>query len=524
MSTTEKQTVNRKKPVERLFLWFIILATVGIVTAHLFFAIVRHIVNELPVDAWTITLGVIGLAAIFTFVAPRLSHILPEWLDGSAAAHPVKASLFVLLGLLTIVQIARISTFKADPNSSFWVLTPDETDHECGTSYFYAIELHDRGEQNIYLSDHYPALNRDIEPQTEIEGMNVEDAYQYPPQFLLLPKLLLTITHDFPTIRIIWFSLQIIGIAIVFLLLAHWVGEVTGRWMAILTPLVIVSPCALYAFQYTQFHFIAIALAIAGMLAFEKNYNALGGALLAIAILGKIFPVFLLILLLAKKRWKPLAWTALSGVILTLATLVIFGAAPFSAFINYQLPRIQSFAAFAFLDIWPELRTLFIADNFSPYGEIVKLSEMGIPGMTKAVASGFNIFFTVSLIGLTIYASYQLKSRVRRIQIWLAVVGLGSITSPAAWGDYIFLPAIWLLTTLAAESKDNRKLAIWFGICWIFFYILLGSTPLSTSPLPIFTYSLSIINFILLISLLTWILVRNIHLKPKLIRNRLEIK
>jgi len=32
--------------------------------------------------------------------------------------------------------------------------------------------------------------------------MKVEDPYQYPPQFLLLPKLMLAMTHHYPTIRI----------------------------------------------------------------------------------------------------------------------------------------------------------------------------------------------------------------------------------------------------------------------------------------------------------------------------------
>lgn len=516
MTTSVRLSFKHEKSVERLIIWFTILAIIGIVAAHLVVALVHNLSPELHLDAWTITLGAIGLAAVFTFMFPRLSHILPEWLDGSARAHPIRATLFSLMALLTIVQIARLSTHKSDPTTSWWILTADEafTEHECGTAYFHAVELHDRGEQNIYLADHYPILNRNISPHTEIEGLRVEDAYQYPPQFLLLPKLILTITHHYPTIRIIWFSLQFIGIVAVFLILAHWVGGITGRWMAMLAPLVIVSPSALYAYQYTQFHFIAIALAIAGMLAFEKKRNALGGALLAFAILGKIFPGFLLILLLIEKRWKPLIWTALFGIAFTLTTLAIFGSVPFSAFISYQLPRLQSFAAFAFLDTWPEMRFMLISLNFSPYGQIVRLGEMGIPGMTTTVASGLNSLSTLILIGLAIFASRHLRSRVNRVQIWLAIVGFASMMSPAAWADYIHLPALWLLTTFAAESKDNRKLAVWLGVCWIFFYFQVGTVPLGT--IPNITYTLSTINFILLFGLMVWVILRRPNLVPEM--------
>ncbi len=510
MTGLAKKRANHGTSIERLAICFTILATTGMVAFHLVAAIVRRVVPELPLAAWPITIGAIVIGATVSLAVPRLAGVLPEWLDGSARSHPARAALFALIALLAIVQTARISTHKTDPDTSWWILTTNElwTKHECGTAYFHAVELHDRGEKNIYHSDHYPGLNRDIESLTEFEGMKVEDPYQYPPQFLLLPKLMLAMTHHYPTIRIAWFSFQYIGIAAVFLLLAHWVGGTAGRWLAMLTPLVIASPAALSVFQYTQFHLAAIALAIAAMVGFEKQRNVLGGALLAFAILGKIFPGFLLILLLAEKRWKPLAWTFIFGVAFTLAALAVFGIAPFSAFITYQLPRLQSFSAFDFIDVWPEIRFELITANVSPYGQIVRLGEMGVPGMTSMVASGFNSLFTVTLIGLATVASRRLGSRVRRAQIWLAILGLASMASPAAWGDYITLPAMWLLTALAVNASANRKIAVGFGICWIFFYFLLGLVPLGTFPPPGITYTLSTINFLLLIGLMGWVALR----------------
>jgi hypothetical protein len=489
--------------IERQFAVFTLLAPLGIVAVHLTVAMVRRFIPELPFAAWPVTFGAIALAAL---AAPRCADRLPDWLDGSARMHRIKAVLFTAAAGLAIVQTARITTHRADPDSSYSILTSNEfwSKHECGTAYFHASELHDHGEKNIYHADHYPVLNRALEPQTGIEGMKVEDAYQYPPQFLLLPKTILAFTTHYPTIRMLWFSLQFIGAAAVFLLLARWVGGTSGRWMALLAPLVIVSPAALYAYQYTQFHFAAVVLAVAGMMAFEKNRNALGGALLAFAILGKIFPGFLVILLLAEKRWNPLLWTLAFGVFYTLAALAVLGLAPFSAFFSYHLPRLQSFSAFAFLETWPEVRFELITANLSPYGQVVKLGEMGVPGMTARFASAFNNLFTLTLIVTIIAAARHLTSRERRAQIWLAILGLASMASPAAWGDYIPLPAMWLLTILAARMGKNRLQAISAGTCWIFFYFLLGLVPLGSFPAPNITYALSTVSFLLLVGLLGW--------------------
>ncbi len=493
--------------IERTAVWFTLLTSVNMVALHLLAAIARRYLPESPVPIWRITAGIVALSAC---IAPFTSGIMPAWLDGSAKRHPFKTTLFVLLSTLTLVQTARITANRINPENTIAILTGNEfwTEHECGTAYFHACEMNDRGEENIYHADHYPVLNREVEPHTDFEGMKVEDAYQYPPQFLLFPKAILLFTHHYPTIRYVWFALQFLGIAAVFLVLARWVGGTTGRWMAMLSPLVIVSPAALYAYQYTQFHFMAIALGVAGMIAFEKNKNAFGGALLAFAIVGKIFPGFLAILLLAQRRWKPLAWTAAFGLLYTAAAMAILGLAPFHAFFSYQLPRLHSFAAFSFLETWPEVRFELITANLSPYGQIIRFGEMGLPGMTADIASTINSTFVVLLIGAIILFARKMTAKEERAKVWLGILGLASMASPAAWGDYIPLPAMWLLTLLAAEATKNRTLAIASGICWFLFYFLVGTVPLGNMPSPTITYALATLSFTFLVGLQGWVLVR----------------
>ncbi len=505
-----KTAKTRKPGIERRAVWFAITACLSIVTIHLLVTLLRRVVPGLPLAAWPITYGAIGLAAMASLAFPGFANRLPVWLDGTVRSHPVRVAAFSALALLAIVQTARLTTHMVDPDTPWWILTSNEfwTEHECGTAYFHAVELHDRGEKNIYHADHYPVLNREMTPHSEIQGMKVEDSYQYPPQFLLLPKLLLLTTDHYPTIRVLWFALQFIGVLGVLLLFARWVGGQHGRWMGMLSPIVIVSPAALYAYQYTQFHFIAIALAVAGMVAFEKQRNALGGALLAGAVLGKIFPGFLVILLIAERRWKAVAWTAGFGAAFTALALAVLGTDPFVAFFNYHLPRLYSFAAFSFLDTWPEVRFELLTANLSPYGQIMKLGEMGLPGMVSTMASGVNTLCTIALIGLSIRAAKRLDTNVRRAQVWLSILGLASLMSPAAWGDYVTIPAIWLLTTFAMEMRSNWRLAVLFGICGIFFYFLIGLVPVGGFPAQGITFAFSTLSFVLLVGLMAGSILR----------------
>ncbi len=172
-----KHPTIRKPQIERLSIWFTILATGGMVAAHLIAAIVRRFVPELPLAAWPITFGAIGLAAAVTLAAPRFARVLPEWLDGSARAHPAKAALFALIALTAIVQTARLSAHMTDQSTSWWILTTNEdwSKHECGTAYFHAAELNDRGEKNIYHAD----CGQDGEPNGQTFNVRFSNGWMF---------------------------------------------------------------------------------------------------------------------------------------------------------------------------------------------------------------------------------------------------------------------------------------------------------------------------------------------------------
>ena len=81
------------------------------------------------------------------------------------------------------------------------------------------------------------------------------------------------------------------------------------------------------------------------MLLFERQRHAAGGALLAYAIVSKLFPGVLLFYLLLRRDWRAVGWTAAWSVVLVAITLADVGSVPFAAFLEH-LPGLLSGEAF----------------------------------------------------------------------------------------------------------------------------------------------------------------------------------
>jgi alpha-1,2-mannosyltransferase len=497
--------------IEQKTLCFVLMAALAMVLVNLAGVILRGLWPAFIPGPWFLTIGSVIFTAVLVWRVPGLSRRMPGWINGAWHSHRVASLTVIIVHLVMLVQLARLTVHTADHEEPWWILTTNEfwTQHECGTAYFHAVELIERGETNIYSPDHYPGLNREMTPHTDIAGMRVEDAYQYPPPFLLLPKLLLSITRDYSILRVIWFVLQFLVIGVALILLARFAGGATGRWMLLLSPLVLVAPATLYGFQYSQFHLMAIALAVIAMVLIERHHNALGGAILAGTVLGKIFPGFLLILLTVERRWKALGWALVFGSLWTGMAMLVFGIEPFVAFFQFHVPRLQSFAAFAFLDVWPEVRFELITANMSPLGQVMKFDEMGAPGMSMNLAILVNTMAVVALVPLTAYSATRMSDSITRARVWLAVLGLASLVSPAAWGDYVPMPALWLVTMYAVEAAASRKMAVVMVVNTLFFYFLFGLVPLGRFPSETTTYVLSTITFGLMVTLMGWTLVGN---------------
>lgn len=426
--------------------------------------------------------AVILAGTAFAVIGAWMARSLPRTLDALPGRRPWLTVAWLLVALVAVAQIGRLSTYMTDRESDWFLSTrePFYAKHECANAYIYGAELDRRGEPNVYDAEHYPGLTRDAEPHTEMQGMTPEDPYQYAPQFLLWPRLAIEMTNDYGAIRLVWFGINVTLCLATVLLLALWVGGRVGTIAGLLSPAVLASFPVLHNFQYGQFHFATIALAILALLAFGRRRSAIGGALLAVSILGKLFPAVLVVMLAAQKRWRDLAWTAVAGAAMTLIALIVLGTSPFTAFVDYHLPRLADGDAFAFGDAWPELATLVTAGNQGIAGMVGKLEAIGVPGADGAVARTAGSVYSIVLFAMSILVGLRTRAarRSQRAVAWLGLLGLASLASTGAWADYVPLTCVWLLAWLAPLAAGRPVAMAALALCAVMQVFLVGTMPI----------------------------------------------
>jgi hypothetical protein len=471
--------------IERLIVSLVIGACLGLVAWPGLSAVVGG--AALPVATL-----LAGVAAWFSI------RLLGQSIDGLMRRRPVLAVAWTVLAVVTVVQTARLSAHMADPSREWWHTTKQEfwSKHMCMAAYFYAADLNRQGEANVYDPDHYPVLNPEAENHATLANLTPDDPYQYPPQFLLLPRLAMALSNDFMAIRAVWFTVQALLFLLTLFLFARWYSGSSGMTAMWLIPLVWISVPSILNFQYGQFHVTTIVLAVGALLSFEKKKDVIGGGLLATAVLAKGFPGILLIPLLMNRQWRAVGWTGAWMVAFTGVAWAVLGPSPFEAFFTYHLPRMQSGVAFAFDEVWPDFKGWLLAGNVSPFALVRKLGELGLSGITTDAARLVQSLFSASLIVLAVVSS-RVRSRKQRALVWLALANLAAMTSPAAWGDYVPVGTLWMLTFMMTGVTQTRLLAVsaLAGFC----VLLPGVVPIGNFPTPTVAMAMSVVGTIALL-------------------------
>ena len=194
----------------------------------------------------------------------------------------------VLLWIAGVASVARLTAFMIDPARTAGSIVPDDdfySHHNCATAYVRAGELAQARVANLYLEQHYWGSRPD-DPRASI-GPFAVDLYEYPPPFLLPVRAALAVTRDFMTLRVAWFVVELALLLYAGYRLAHWIGGRSGRRIVALAPALIASAPALATLQLGNFQLAAYSLSILAMVAFADRRDALGGALLAFAKIGR---------------------------------------------------------------------------------------------------------------------------------------------------------------------------------------------------------------------------------------------
>src|SRR4051812_1584518 len=158
--------------------------------------------------------------------------------------------------------------------------------HSCLTAYWSGEALARSRVPNIYDDKLYEGR--------QIDGFHV-DPYRYPPPFLVLPRVAKLVVHDFATLRASWFIVELGLFLYAYGALAAWIGGRRGAHIILLLPVVVTGLPVLMGLQMGNVHLAAIALAVLGMLAVERDRHAWAGFCLAVSGVAKFFPAILLV-------------------------------------------------------------------------------------------------------------------------------------------------------------------------------------------------------------------------------------
>ncbi len=404
-------------------------------------------------------------AAITAAVALGLRRQL-DALDERAAGRGLLV-LSAAATVLAIVQLVRLTVFTVAPTRDDFAAVPSSSfsrHHYCGTAYFVAGGIA-REATNIYdnaLYDHPDSVATAQRKPRTIDGFNV-DVYEYPPPFLLLPRMVLQVAPDLVRFRMVWFGLSSAALLLAMLITAAALPRAQATRTVLLMPLVWAGMGTVAGLQMGNFQVATLAISMAGMAMFSRRHDAAGGALLGFAVASKLFPGMLVLYLAVRRAWRPVVATCLGGLLFALLALWDMGLAPFTAFVHH-LPRLlggEAFAAFR--------NPAAVAANQSIPGLVFKLRFFGLPDPGFGGAKLVGWIYTV----IAVTATVLLARRSRGGPIaWITVLILANLRSPFLPVGYAAVAPLWLLTLLGAENGERRGALAWIGLAWLAFEVV----------------------------------------------------
>jgi len=436
-------------------------------------------------------------AAVGVAVAQLLARRLPAWLDGARHAHRGVAMLWTLLALLAVGQTGRQVAFHVAPEHPEHSVLPWDAwtiRHCCLTAYTESARLAAGDEPNPYDPRHYrPA------PDTprRIDGFQV-DGYHYPPTFLLAPLLANAATGaDFLRVRALWFGVSALVLLLALGGLARRLSSDGQQRALAVAPVVWLAVPVQLGLQMSNVQILVLAVAVLAWAAWPRR-PATGGALLAAAVVGKLFPGLLGLYLVAQRRWRDVAWTAAAGVVLIVVAWGIVGTEPFRSFVTYEMPRLSSGEAFPVM-----AQPVPAARNMAPFGLPLKMGVLGVPvgspddarRLGRVVGTAYGLF----VLGLTLWAGRRRRTTDDEALVWLALLSLGTLASPFAPSNYVLTSVVWM------AAVDRRVPPAGLAVVWL----LLSAPLLLTRDLPAEPQALAFLPAQLLaIALPVWVLLR----------------
>jgi hypothetical protein len=424
------------------------------------------------VFGFTAAAGATGSPLVATIIAACVAAAV-AWLvathrivalDEGASSRGLKV-VSAIATIAALAVLARLAVFMIDPSKTAYSIVPSskfEVEHNCLTAYYVSAQAASTT-QDIYDDALFTSLNDDpAKPRNPLMlGPFRIDVFEYPPAFLLLPRALLRLAHDFTRLRMLWFGFSGGVVLLAMLAIARLMSPAAGTRALLLSPLVWLSFPMMSCLQKGNVQVTVIAASMLAMVLFERRRDAAGGAILAFAAMSKIYPGMLVIYLVAQRRWRALAFTTAAGIVFLAVSLLDTGWAPYASFLH-RLPQILGGEAF------PAFRNpAAVAINYSIPGLVFKLKQFGVPGMSFTVSKIVGWAYTLAVVAATVLIGRRALDKDRWPAVWMAILVLATLRAPFLPSAYAAIPPLWLLTLMAARVVPTARVLAIVGVLWV---------------------------------------------------------
>jgi alpha-1,2-mannosyltransferase len=471
--------------------WFAVmmLATLSTVAAIIAFTATAGLTGSI-VGATVV--GVIGAGIAGIALRQRLWG---QSATVTAAGVPLGVRrLFAVGAPLLVGQLLLVAAFIIDPNVARWdsgPWTPQRSSHSCVSSYWVACDRID-SVRDIYAEEIYslPQVDPSAPRVGRPLGPLIVDQYEYPPPFLILPRLIATATGDFWGFRRVWFALNLAVVVAGVILVASRFDRVVATHALWLTPFVLLASSTIITLLIGNVQLAIVAMSMIAMLLFERQRHAIGGVLLAYAVVSKLYPGLLLLYLLLRRDWRAVTWIAMFATAFLIISIANFGVGPYVAFATH-MPKLLSGEAF------PAFRNpQAIAINESIPGLVFKLQLFGVPYMGFAASKAVGWIYTVVAIALTARLALLPVAPGREPLAWLTILILATMRSPFL-PIYAPFPSMWLATLLAALTWGRSRVFTTAVIAWIVLAFTFGTGAAPPRVNAISTFAHTVAAFVL---------------------------
>jgi hypothetical protein len=211
-----------------------------------------------------------------------------------------------------------------------------------------------------------------------------------------------------------------------------------------------------------QFNALLALLLTGAWAADRRGWGALAGAAIGAAAAVKLFPAFLLLYLLAARRWRAAGVAVVVGGVISAVAAVALGTDAYQTYARDVVPAVSA----RYAAQWNNLTlNAFWLRLFDPTPESRVIAVWTAPPVGKVLAAASRLV----VVGLSGWAAWRATTTEARDRAFaLAVVGM-VLVSPIAWPHYliVLVVPVGLLATSLGRTPWRWALLACLAVMWL---------------------------------------------------------